>query len=69
MKPGEIKIKIQKLKLIKVILKQINVKNTGDRPIQVGSHFHFFEANEGLKLIEKSIWETLRYSCWCCCSF
>ena len=27
----------------------INVKNTGDRPIQVGSHFHFFEANEGLK--------------------
>ena len=27
----------------------INVKNTGDRPIQVGSHFHFFEANKGLK--------------------
>ncbi|MEM7127221.1 MAG: urease subunit beta [Chloroflexota bacterium] len=27
----------------------ITVYNTGDRPIQVGSHFHFFEANRGLK--------------------
>lgn len=25
------------------------VKNTGDRPIQVGSHFHFFEANRALR--------------------
>jgi len=25
------------------------VANTGDRPIQVGSHFHFFEANRGLR--------------------
>jgi urease beta subunit len=24
------------------------VKNTGDRPVQVGSHFHFFEANKAL---------------------
>ena len=24
------------------------VKNTGDRPIQVGSHYHFFEANRSL---------------------
>lgn len=24
------------------------VKNTGDRPIQVGSHYHFFEVNPGL---------------------
>ena len=27
----------------------IEVANTGDRPIQVGSHYHFFEANPGLK--------------------
>ena len=27
---------------------QITVANTGDRPIQVGSHFHFFEANKAL---------------------
>lgn len=26
----------------------LKVKNGGDRPIQVGSHFHFFEANTGL---------------------
>ncbi|MDR1855226.1 MAG: urease subunit beta [Azoarcus sp.] len=27
----------------------LTVKNTGDRPIQVGSHFHFFEANDALE--------------------
>ena len=27
----------------------IKVANTGDRPIQVGSHFHFFEVNRYLK--------------------
>lgn len=27
---------------------QIKVANTGDRPIQVGSHFHFYEVNEAL---------------------
>jgi urease subunit beta len=26
----------------------VRVKNTGDRPIQVGSHAHFFEVNEAL---------------------
>jgi urease beta subunit len=27
---------------------RVLVKNSGDRPIQVGSHFHFFEANRAL---------------------
>jgi urease subunit beta len=27
----------------------IKVRNTGDRPIQVGSHFHFFETNASLE--------------------
>lgn len=27
----------------------VKVANTGDRPIQVGSHYHFFETNEGLE--------------------
>ena len=27
---------------------KMNVANTGDRPIQVGSHFHFAEANDAL---------------------
>jgi len=26
----------------------IDVANTGDRPVQIGSHYHFFEANSGL---------------------
>src|SRR3954471_23112264 len=26
----------------------LRVANTGDRPVQVGSHYHFFETNEGL---------------------
>ncbi|HEY0939974.1 MAG TPA: urease subunit beta [Steroidobacter sp.] len=28
---------------------RIKVANTGDRPIQVGSHYHFFETNEALQ--------------------
>jgi urease beta subunit len=28
---------------------ELTVANTGDRPIQVGSHFHFFEANRALR--------------------
>jgi len=27
----------------------ILVRNTGDRPIQIGSHFHFFEVNSALQ--------------------
>jgi urease subunit beta len=27
----------------------LDVSNTGDRPIQVGSHYHFFETNPALK--------------------
>jgi len=27
----------------------ISVANAGDRPVQIGSHFHFFEVNEALQ--------------------
>lgn len=27
---------------------KVEVTNTGDRPVQVGSHYHFFEVNPGL---------------------
>lgn len=27
---------------------EIEVANTGDRPVQVGSHYHFYETNSGL---------------------
>ena len=32
----------------------LKVTNSGDRPIQVGSHYHFFEANDALKFERKS---------------
>jgi urease subunit beta len=28
---------------------KVKVANTGDRPIQVGSHYHFFETNKALR--------------------
>jgi urease subunit beta len=28
---------------------QVSVRNTGDRPIQIGSHFHFYEVNRALE--------------------
>src|SRR5699024_7748635 len=32
---------------------ELTVRNTGDRPIQVGSHFHFFEVNADLEFDRK----------------
>ncbi len=32
---------------------ELKVVNTGDRPIQVGSHYHFFETNEALRFDRK----------------
>ncbi len=29
--------------------KRVEVANTGDRPIQIGSHFHFYEVNTALR--------------------
>jgi urease subunit beta len=29
--------------------RSLKVRNTGDRPVQVGSHFHFFEVNRALE--------------------
>jgi urease beta subunit len=34
----------------------VTVANTGDRPIQVGSHFHFFEANKALSFDRGRAW-------------
>lgn len=51
MKPGEIIPATGPDLLANQGLKEITleVANTGDRPVQVGSHFHFAEANELLK--------------------
>ena len=32
---------------------ELEVANTGDRPVQVGSHYHFFETNPALKFDRK----------------
>ena len=34
--------------------KTVIVSNTGDRPIQVGSHFHFYEVNTALEFDRKT---------------
>ena len=48
--PGEIKIKDGSITLNKNGgTKKISVSNSGDRPIQVGSHYHFFETNNALQ--------------------
>jgi urease subunit gamma/beta len=36
-------------------LEKIKVKNTSDRPIQVGSHYHFAEVNPGLKVVQNPV--------------
>jgi urease subunit beta len=33
---------------------KLKVSNSGDRPIQVGSHYHFFETNDALKFERKA---------------
>ncbi len=52
--PGELFIKDGEIELNKgrraVML---TVSNTGDRPIQVGSHYHFFETNPALQFDRK----------------
>ena len=52
--PGELFIKDGEIEL-NASRKTVttSVTNTGDRPIQVGSHYHFFETNPGLKFDRK----------------
>ena len=48
--PGEIEVKEGNITLNKngkTI--EVTVSNSGDRPVQVGSHYHFFETNEALR--------------------
>ena len=49
MKPGEYILKKGEIKANdQRRVARVTVANTGDRPIQVGSHYHFFEANKAL---------------------
>ncbi len=48
--PGEIFVKDGEIELnVGRETRTIQVSNTGDRPIQVGSHFHFYEVNAALE--------------------
>jgi urease subunit beta len=46
--PGEMFIVEGEIELGRTAV-EIVVENTGDRPIQVGSHYHFFETNSSLQ--------------------
>ena len=45
---GEIELNLSKQ------VKTVTVSNSGDRPVQIGSHYHFFEANKAL-IFEREI--------------
>ena len=48
--PGEMKIAAGDIELNKGRKTvTVEVTNSGDRPVQVGSHYHFFETNDALK--------------------
>jgi urease subunit beta len=48
--PGEIQVAKGDIEINKGRRKvKVEVTNTGDRPIQVGSHYHFFEVNDALR--------------------
>jgi len=52
--PGEFFIKSGMIELnAKRKTLTLSVANTGDRPIQVGSHYHFFETNPALRFDRK----------------
>ncbi|MFL0800418.1 MAG: urease subunit beta [Agarilytica sp.] len=53
--PGEIKVAQGEITLNegrKVI--SLRVENTGDRPVQIGSHYHFYEVNPALSFDRES---------------
>ena len=53
--PGEMKIKAGEIALNagRYTIK-LKVANSGDRPVQVGSHYHFFETNAALQFERKA---------------
>lgn len=53
--PGEYRLKAEPIEInTGRRTTQIDVTNTGDRPIQVGSHFPFFEVNRALRFDRES---------------
>ena len=53
--PGELKVASGEILLNeKRRTIPLKITNTGDRPVQVGSHYHFYEANEALEFDRKA---------------
>ena len=49
MKPGEYLLESRPIEAnVRRKTTAVLVRNTGDRPVQVGSHYHFFEVNDAL---------------------
>jgi urease subunit beta len=47
--PGEMRVKAGDLQMnVGRVVITIDVSNSGDRPVQIGSHYHFFEVNDAL---------------------
>ena len=57
MVPGEIKVQEGNIEYNagKDAIK-LQVVNTGDRPVQIGSHYHFYEVNDALDFDRKAAW-------------
>jgi urease subunit beta len=52
--PGEMKVAAGDIEINKGRKTEtLEVTNSGDRPIQVGSHYHFFETNDALRFDRK----------------
>ena len=55
MKPGEILTRPGEIELnAGRPIATLTIANTGDRPVQVGSHYHFFETNPALEFDRKA---------------
>ena len=54
--PGEIKVASGDIELnVGRKTLRIRVENSGDRPVQVGSHYHFYEVNPALKFDREAV--------------
>ncbi len=52
--PGEFILKEEEINCNEgAVTSNVTVINTGDRPIQIGSHYHFYEVNDALKFPRK----------------
>ena len=52
--PGEIQVATGNIELnVGRKTLKVRVENTGDRPVQIGSHYHFYEVNPALSFARK----------------